>query len=102
MPKRKQEYRQEIWTYDQYSRTTIPLEVFHINWVSPLPQSGYRSYNAGLVNVERYRKPPIFLPSHKYDTAINTASLLWNRVISHTGLFKNIISDRDPKFTSAL
>ncbi|MBW0526919.1 hypothetical protein O181_066634 [Austropuccinia psidii MF-1] len=24
------------------------------------------------------------------------------RVISHTGLFKNIISDRDPKFTSAL
>ncbi|MBW0498685.1 hypothetical protein O181_038400 [Austropuccinia psidii MF-1] len=28
--------------------------------------------------------------------------LIWNRVISHTGLFKNIISDRDPKFTSAL
>ncbi|MBW0560610.1 hypothetical protein O181_100325 [Austropuccinia psidii MF-1] len=25
-----------------------------------------------------------------------------NRVISHTGLFKNIISDRDPKLTSAL
>ncbi|MBW0525070.1 hypothetical protein O181_064785 [Austropuccinia psidii MF-1] len=31
-----------------------------------------------------------------------TALLLWNRVISHTGLVKNIISDRDPKFTSAL
>ncbi|MBW0537734.1 hypothetical protein O181_077449 [Austropuccinia psidii MF-1] len=28
--------------------------------------------------------------------------MIWNRVISHTGLFQNIISDGDPKFTSAL
>ncbi|MBW0563444.1 hypothetical protein O181_103159 [Austropuccinia psidii MF-1] len=28
--------------------------------------------------------------------------LLWNRVISHTGLLENIISDRDSKFTPAL
>ncbi|MBW0576593.1 hypothetical protein O181_116308 [Austropuccinia psidii MF-1] len=28
--------------------------------------------------------------------------MLWNKVISHTGLFQNIISDRDPKVTSAL
>ncbi|MBW0498955.1 hypothetical protein O181_038670 [Austropuccinia psidii MF-1] len=33
---------------------------------------------------------------------MDTVLLIWNRVISHTGLFKNIISDRDPKFTSAL
>ncbi|MBW0460686.1 hypothetical protein O181_000401 [Austropuccinia psidii MF-1] len=33
---------------------------------------------------------------------MDTAFLLWNRVISHTGLFKNIISDRDLKLTSAL
>ncbi|MBW0503062.1 hypothetical protein O181_042777 [Austropuccinia psidii MF-1] len=33
---------------------------------------------------------------------MDTALLTWNRVISHTGLFKNIISDRHPKFTSAL
>ncbi|MBW0558955.1 hypothetical protein O181_098670 [Austropuccinia psidii MF-1] len=32
---------------------------------------------------------------------MDTALLLWSRVISHR-LFKNIISDRDPKFTSAL
>ncbi|MBW0514350.1 hypothetical protein O181_054065 [Austropuccinia psidii MF-1] len=30
------------------------------------------------------------------------ALLLWSRVNSHTGLFKNIISDRDSKFTYAL
>ncbi|MBW0508845.1 hypothetical protein O181_048560, partial [Austropuccinia psidii MF-1] len=33
---------------------------------------------------------------------MDKAVLLWRRVISHTGLFNNIISDRDPKFTSAL
>ncbi|MBW0523670.1 hypothetical protein O181_063385 [Austropuccinia psidii MF-1] len=33
---------------------------------------------------------------------MDTALLLWGRVISHTGLFKNIISDRDTKLTSEL
>ncbi|MBW0562992.1 hypothetical protein O181_102707 [Austropuccinia psidii MF-1] len=33
---------------------------------------------------------------------MDTAILLWNRVISHTGLFKNIISDRGPKFKYSL
>ncbi|MBW0568555.1 hypothetical protein O181_108270 [Austropuccinia psidii MF-1] len=33
---------------------------------------------------------------------MDTSLLLWNRVISHTALFKNIISDRDPKFTYLL
>ncbi|MBW0542972.1 hypothetical protein O181_082687 [Austropuccinia psidii MF-1] len=33
---------------------------------------------------------------------MDTTLLIWNRVISHTGTFKNIISDRNPKFTSAL
>ncbi|MBW0517200.1 hypothetical protein O181_056915 [Austropuccinia psidii MF-1] len=30
---------------------------------------------------------------------MDTALLLWSRVISHTGLFKNIIRDRNPQFT---
>ncbi|MBW0584145.1 hypothetical protein O181_123860, partial [Austropuccinia psidii MF-1] len=33
---------------------------------------------------------------------MDTALLIWNRVVSWTGMFTNIISDRDPKFTSAL
>ncbi|MBW0503542.1 hypothetical protein O181_043257 [Austropuccinia psidii MF-1] len=33
---------------------------------------------------------------------MDTAIMIWNKAISHTGLFQNIISDRDPKFTSAL
>ncbi|MBW0571082.1 hypothetical protein O181_110797 [Austropuccinia psidii MF-1] len=79
-----------------------PWEVAHMDWVTELPPNGDKGYNACLVIVDRYSKTPIFLPFHKDDTAMDTALLLLIRVISHTGLFKNIISDRDPKFTSAL
>ncbi|MBW0514176.1 hypothetical protein O181_053891 [Austropuccinia psidii MF-1] len=60
------------------------------------------SYNACLVLAYRYRKTPMFLPCHKYDTAMDTAITIWNNAISHTGLLQNIIGDRDPKFTSIL
>ncbi|MBW0564728.1 hypothetical protein O181_104443 [Austropuccinia psidii MF-1] len=65
-----------------------------------LPPSADRSYNFYLVIQDRYGNTPIFLPCHKNDSSMYTAFLLCNRLISHTGLFKNIISDRDPKFTS--
>ncbi|MBW0492532.1 hypothetical protein O181_032247 [Austropuccinia psidii MF-1] len=79
-----------------------PWEFVHMCWVTALPPSGDKSYNACLVIVERYSNTPIFLPCHKDDTAMGTALLLWSRVIPNTGLLNNIISDRDPKFTSAL
>ncbi|MBW0557076.1 hypothetical protein O181_096791 [Austropuccinia psidii MF-1] len=44
----------------------------------------------------------MFLPRHKDDTAMDTDIRIWNKVISHIGLTQNIISDRDPNFTSAL
>ncbi|MBW0551746.1 hypothetical protein O181_091461 [Austropuccinia psidii MF-1] len=77
-------------------------EVIHMDWVTALPSSCERSSNACLVIVDRQRKAPIFLPCHKDYTAMDTSLLLWNRVISHTGLFKNIMSDRDPKLTFTL
>ncbi|MBW0583191.1 hypothetical protein O181_122906 [Austropuccinia psidii MF-1] len=73
-----------------------------MDWVTALPPGGDKSYNECIVIVDRYSKTPIFLPCHKDDTAMDTALFIQNRVISHTGLFKNIISDRDPEFTSAL
>ncbi|MBW0501484.1 hypothetical protein O181_041199 [Austropuccinia psidii MF-1] len=79
-----------------------PWEVFNMDWVTAPPPSGDKGYNAFLVIVDRYSKTPIFLPCDKDHTAMDTALLLWIRVISHTGLFKNIISDRYPKLTSAL
>ncbi|MBW0523536.1 hypothetical protein O181_063251 [Austropuccinia psidii MF-1] len=55
-----------------------PWEVVHMDWVTALPQSGDKSYNACLFIVDRYSKTPIFLPCHKDDTAMDTALLLWS------------------------
>ncbi|MBW0570636.1 hypothetical protein O181_110351 [Austropuccinia psidii MF-1] len=79
-----------------------PLEIVHMDWITGLPPGGDRSYNACLVIVDRLSKTPIFLPCHKDDTAMDTVLLIWNMVVSWTGIFLNIISDRHPKFTSAL
>ncbi|MBW0554954.1 hypothetical protein O181_094669 [Austropuccinia psidii MF-1] len=79
-----------------------PLENVHMDWVTGLRPGGDKSYNAFLVIVDRFSKTTIFIPCHKDDTARDTALMIWNRVISWTGIFTNIISDRDPKFTSAL
>ncbi|MBW0590035.1 hypothetical protein O181_129750 [Austropuccinia psidii MF-1] len=77
-------------------------EIVHVDWASGLPPGGDGSYNACLVIVDRFSKTPIFLPCHKDDTAMDTALVIWSRVVSWTGIVINIISDRDSKFTSAL
>ncbi|MBW0512473.1 hypothetical protein O181_052188 [Austropuccinia psidii MF-1] len=76
--------------------------MFLMDWVTGPPPGDDRSYNACLVIVYRFSKTPIFLPCHKDDISTDTAILIWNRVVSWTSIFTNIISDRDPKFTSAL
>ncbi|MBW0511521.1 hypothetical protein O181_051236 [Austropuccinia psidii MF-1] len=86
----------------QIQEAKSPWEIVHMEWVTALPPGGDRSYNSCLVLVDRYSKNTMFLPFHKDDTAIDTAILIWNKVISRTGLFHKIISDRDAKFTSAL
>ncbi|MBW0532695.1 hypothetical protein O181_072410 [Austropuccinia psidii MF-1] len=79
-----------------------PLEIVHMDWVTGLPSGSDRGYNACLVIVNISSKTPICLPCHKDDTAMDTALIIWNRVISWTGIFTNIVSDRDAKFNSAL
>ncbi|MBW0516825.1 hypothetical protein O181_056540 [Austropuccinia psidii MF-1] len=69
-----------------------------MDWVTDLAPGGDRSFNSCLLLVDRYRKTPLFLSCHKDDTAI----MIWNRFISYTGFFQNIIIDIDPKFTSEL
>ncbi|MBW0557875.1 hypothetical protein O181_097590 [Austropuccinia psidii MF-1] len=81
---------------------STPWGVVHMDWVTSLPPEGDKSYSSCLVIVDRYSKTPIFLPCHNDDIAMETTLLICNRFISHTGLFKSIISDRDPKFKSAL
>ncbi|MBW0546242.1 hypothetical protein O181_085957 [Austropuccinia psidii MF-1] len=75
-----------------------PWEVAHMDWVTALPAGGDKSHNAFLVIVDRYSTTPIFLPCHEDDTSMDKALLISNRLVSHTSLLKNIISNRDPKF----
>ncbi|MBW0466031.1 hypothetical protein O181_005746 [Austropuccinia psidii MF-1] len=57
----------------QIQEPKSPCEIIFMDWVAALPPGGDRSFNACLVLAD-----------------------------SHTGLFQNIMSDRDPKFTPAL
>ncbi|MBW0548255.1 hypothetical protein O181_087970 [Austropuccinia psidii MF-1] len=73
-----------------------------MDWVTGLPPGGDKSFNYCIVIFHRFSKTPIFFPCHKVDTAMDTDLLLWHRVVLCTGTFTNIISDRDPEFTSPL
>ncbi|MBW0520326.1 hypothetical protein O181_060041 [Austropuccinia psidii MF-1] len=79
-----------------------PWEIVHMDWVTGLLPGGDTSYNSCQVISDRFSNTPIFFPCHKHNTDMETALLIWNRVVSCPGILTKIISDRDPKFTSAL
>ncbi|MBW0479104.1 hypothetical protein O181_018819 [Austropuccinia psidii MF-1] len=79
-----------------------PWEIPHLDWVTGLPSGGDRIYNACLVIVDKLIKTPIFFPCFKDDKSIDTTLLIWNMIVSWTGIFAKIISDSNPQFTSEL
>ncbi|MBW0492433.1 hypothetical protein O181_032148 [Austropuccinia psidii MF-1] len=86
----------------QIQEHSSQLKIAHMDWVKALPDGADKRFNYCLVIVDRYRKTSIFWPFHKDEESMSTAWLIWNRLISHTCLFKTIIGDRDPEFTSSL
>ncbi|MBW0518754.1 hypothetical protein O181_058469 [Austropuccinia psidii MF-1] len=76
-----------------------PWETINMYWVTGLVPGGKENYNACLIIVARFSKSMRCLPCHKEDTAMDTALLFWNNIISTCGVPKIIISDRDPKLT---
>ncbi|MBW0591503.1 hypothetical protein O181_131218 [Austropuccinia psidii MF-1] len=71
-----------------------------MDWVTGLVPGGKENYSTCLIIVDRFSKGMRCLPCHKEDTAMDTALLFWNTIISTCGVPKIIISDKDPKFTS--
>ncbi|MBW0593303.1 hypothetical protein O181_133018, partial [Austropuccinia psidii MF-1] len=71
-----------------------------MDWLTGLAPGSKENYNACLIIVNRFSKSMRCLPCHKEDTAMDTALLFWNSIISTCGVPKLIISDGDPKFTS--
>ncbi|MBW0562550.1 hypothetical protein O181_102265 [Austropuccinia psidii MF-1] len=71
-----------------------------MDWVTGLVPGGKENFNACLIIVDRLSKSMRCLPCHKENTAMDTALLFCNNIISTCGVPKIIMSDRDPKFTS--
>ncbi|MBW0480847.1 hypothetical protein O181_020562 [Austropuccinia psidii MF-1] len=72
-----------------------------MDWVTGLVPVGKQNLNACLNIADRFIKSMRRLPCHKEDTAMDTALLFWNNIISTCGVPKIIISVREQKFTSA-
>ncbi|MBW0488780.1 hypothetical protein O181_028495 [Austropuccinia psidii MF-1] len=77
-----------------------PWETINMDWVTELVPGRKENLNAFLVIFDRYSRSFRCLPCHKEDTAMDTALLFWNKIISTGGVPKIIISDKYPKFTS--
>ncbi|MBW0498580.1 hypothetical protein O181_038295 [Austropuccinia psidii MF-1] len=74
-----------------------PCETINMDWVTGLVPGGKENFNSCLIIVDRFRKSVRGLPCHKEYTAMDTALLFWNNIISTCGISKIIISDRDPR-----
>ncbi|MBW0527292.1 hypothetical protein O181_067007 [Austropuccinia psidii MF-1] len=72
-------------------------ETINMDWVTGLFTGGKEKFNAFLSIVDRFSKSVRCLSCHKEDTAMDTALLFWNNIMSTCGVPKIIISDRDPK-----
>ncbi|MBW0492534.1 hypothetical protein O181_032249 [Austropuccinia psidii MF-1] len=77
-----------------------PWETINMDWVTGLVPGGKENYHACLIIVDRFSKSMKCLPCHKEETAMDTALLFWNNIISTCGVPKIMISHRDSKFTS--
>ncbi|MBW0530056.1 hypothetical protein O181_069771 [Austropuccinia psidii MF-1] len=77
-----------------------PWETIKMDWVTGLVPEGKENFNASLIMVDSFSKRMRCLPCHKEYTAMDTALLFWNNIISTSEVPKIIISDRDTKFTS--
>ncbi|MBW0558449.1 hypothetical protein O181_098164 [Austropuccinia psidii MF-1] len=75
-----------------------PWETINMDWVTGLVPGGKENYNACLIIPDRFSNSIRCLPFHKEETAMDTAMLFCNNIISTCGVPKIIISDRDPKF----
>ncbi|MBW0479677.1 hypothetical protein O181_019392 [Austropuccinia psidii MF-1] len=73
-----------------------PWEIVHMDWVTGWPPGSYRSYNAFLVIFDRFSKTSIFLPCHRDDTAMDTALLIWNIVVSWTAYSQTLLVTEIP------
>ena len=69
-----------------------------MDFMTHLPES--KGFDSIMVVVDRVSKMSHFVPTRDTATAQEVGRLYFNKVVKHHGMQKNIISNRDPKFTS--
>ena len=69
-----------------------------MDFMTHLPES--KGFDSIMVVVDRVSKMAHFVPTRDTATAQEVGRLYFDKVVKHHGMKKNIISDRDPKFTS--
>jgi len=78
-----------------------PFSSISMDFVTALPESSDKKYDALLTIVDRLTKFCILLPCHSTITGLETARLLHSQIFNRYGFPEVIVSDRDPRFTSA-
>ena len=79
---------------------TFRFESISMDFLTKLPLTK-GNQDAILVIVDRLTKMAFFLPINENATAKDVANVYFHYIFPHFGLPKNIVSDRDPKFTSS-
>jgi hypothetical protein len=69
-----------------------------MDFMVSLPPS--RGFDAIMVVVDRFNKMAHFIPTKDKAMTQEIGRLFFTHVFKHHGLLKDIISDRDPKFTN--
>jgi hypothetical protein len=75
-----------------------PWESVSMDFMVSLPPS--KGFDAIMVVVDRFSKMAHFIPTKENAMAQKTRRLFFTHVFKHHGLPKDIMSDKDPKFTS--
>ena len=76
------------------------FETISMDFIGPITKCK-NGYDAILVVVDTLSKYATFIPTHTTVTAPETAKLIFRDIVKHHGIPKNIISDRDARFTSS-
>jgi hypothetical protein len=75
-----------------------PWESVSMDFMVSLPPS--KGFDAIMVVVDRFSKMAHFIPTKDEATVQKTGRLFFSHIFKHHGLPKDIVLDRDPKFTS--
>ena len=75
---------------------TQPFEIVTMDFIGELPRS--QGYNSIFILICKLTKYAFFIPCNTNLTGKKAAQLFFNRIVTHVGLPKQIISDRDTRW----